>query len=157
MNKTRLVATAVTAGLIGGMVKMGYESLLPPRTEEREKETPPETLLKQMGVPENIRNLAYTYSGHSLPLTTYLVHYGFSVGAAVPYAMLKERLPVLAAGKGSLYGTGVFLLFHEIVLPFTKTIPSPAKQPVEEHLSEFLGHIVWMYTIDRLIKSEMGK
>ncbi|MFC6119448.1 DUF1440 domain-containing protein [Macrococcoides bohemicum] len=154
MNKTRLLTTAVTAGVIGGMVKMGYESLLPPRTPEREKETPPETLLKQIGVPEHIRNLTCTYSGHQLPITTYIVHHGFSIGASVPYALLLEKFPKVGLGKGSLYGTGVFVLFHELLLPLTKTIPTPDKQPVEEHLSEFLGHIVWMYTIDRIIKSE---
>lgn len=157
MNKTRLITTAVAAGLIGGMVKMGFESLMPPRTPEREEEVPPETLLRQIGVPENIRNLTYTYSGHQLPITTYLVHHGFSIGASVPYALLKEKFPALSFGKGSLYGTGVFILFHEIVLPLTKTIPSPSNQPIEEHLSEFLGHIVWMYTIDRVIKSEEKK
>lgn len=155
MNRTRLIATAVTAGFIGGMVKMGYENLLPPRTPEREKETPPETLLRQVGVPESIRNFTYTYSGQQLPLTTYIVHHTFSIGAAVPYALLKDKLPVLSLGKGSLYGTGVFALFHELILPLTKTIPAPKDQPFEEHFSELLGHIVWMYTIDRILKSEI--
>lgn len=154
MSKARLITTAVTAGLIGGMVKMGFESLMPPRTPEREKETPPETLMRQMGVPDNIRNLTYTYSGYQLPITTYIVHHGFSIGASVPYALLKGKLPGITIGKGSVFGTGVFVLFHEVLLPLTKTLPTPDKQPLEEHLSEFIGHIVWMYTIDRIIKSE---
>ncbi|WP_414052030.1 DUF1440 domain-containing protein [Macrococcus animalis] len=155
MDKTKLLTTAVAAGLIGGMVKIGFESLLPPRTPEREKETPPEILLRQIGIPDNIRNLKYSYSGHQLPITTSLVHHGFSIGASVPYALLKDAFPVISLGKGSLYGTGLFVLFHEVLLPITKTVPTPAKQPIEEHISEFIGHIVWMYTIDRIITSEL--
>ncbi|QIH74776.1 DUF1440 domain-containing protein [Macrococcoides canis] len=57
--------------------------------------------------------------------------------------------------KGSLYGTGVFVLFRELILPLTKTIPAPKDQPFEEHFSELLSYIVWMYTIERILKSEM--
>ncbi|QTQ08169.1 DUF1440 domain-containing protein [Macrococcoides canis] len=57
--------------------------------------------------------------------------------------------------KGSLYGTGVFVLFHELILPLTKTIPTPKDQPFEEHFSELLSYIVWLYTIDHILKSEM--
>ena len=31
-------------------------------------------------------------------------------------------------------------------MPLMKTVPSPKDQPLEEHVSEALGHIAWMWT-----------
>jgi len=33
-------------------------------------------------------------------------------------------------------------------MPMMKTVPSAKDQPTEEHISEALGHIAWMWTND---------
>lgn len=49
--KNVLIA-GTAAGVISGLVKLGWENILPPRTPERNKTNPPQKLLEQMGVPE---------------------------------------------------------------------------------------------------------
>ena len=48
--KNVLIA-GTAAGVISGLVKLGWENILPPRTPERNKTNPPQKLLEQMGVP----------------------------------------------------------------------------------------------------------
>lgn len=60
------------------------------------------------------------------------------------------RLPAVTCfirlGQGTLFGLGVWGAFHLGVMPAMGTVPSPKDQPVEEHVSEALGHIAWMWT-----------
>ena len=57
MNRStkRVVITSIVGGLLSGAVKIG-EAIVPPRTPEREKETPPMTLLNQVGLPDSIKS-----------------------------------------------------------------------------------------------------
>ena len=58
MNRStkRVVITSIVGGLLSGAVKIGWEAIVPPRTPEREKETPPMTLLNQVGLPDSIKS-----------------------------------------------------------------------------------------------------
>ena len=79
--KNVLIA-GTAAGIISGLVKLGWENILPPRTPERNKTNPPQKLLEQMGVPTKLTHATYTYSGEKLPWVSYLVHFGFSISFA---------------------------------------------------------------------------
>ncbi len=144
----RVLATGVVGGLLAGAVKMGWESLLPPRTPEREEEPPPVKMMKQFNVPENVQNFTVTYNENDIPIPVMGIHYGFSVGNALLYGLIAEKCSKITFGKGRLFGVGVHVIFHEFVLPKLNLTPAKEDLPAEEHLSELLGHIIWMNTID---------
>lgn len=147
-NLKKAVIAGTAAGLVSGLVKLGWENVLPPRTEERDETNPPQKLLQQLGIPKSITHLTYRYSGHDLPITSYLVHFGFSVSFAVIYEVLSENRQYLRVGDGSIFGLAVWVAFHLGIMPAMGTVPSAKDQPFEEHLSEALGHIAWMWTND---------
>ena len=39
-------------------------------------------------------------------------------------------------------------------MPRMGSVPPAREQPMEEHMSEFLGHASWMWTIDAIIKAK---
>ena len=145
--KAALVA-GVAAGFVSGLVKLGWENLMPPRTPERDATNPPQKLLEQLGVPASVTHSTYTYSGHQLPWVSYLVHFGFSSGFGVLYSVGGQLLPWIKVGQGIPIGLGVWDLFHVELMPKLGTVPSAKDQPLEEHVSEILGHAVWMWSTD---------
>lgn len=145
LKKTLLVGTA--AGFVSGLVKLGWENVLPPRTAERDKVNPPQTLLQQLGVPAKLTQSTYTYSGQKLPWVSYLVHFGFSISFATAYAaLLEKKVKALTLGEGIPFGLAVWVAFHLVIMPKMGTVPDAHDQPAEEHISESLGHAIWMWT-----------
>ncbi len=52
----------IVSGLISGMVKIGWEAILPPRTKERDETNPPQKLMQQIGFPPKITHAYFLYS-----------------------------------------------------------------------------------------------
>lgn len=63
INWGKSITVGITAGLVAGLVKLGWENILPPRTPERDQTNPPQKMLEQFGVPTQITHATYTYSG----------------------------------------------------------------------------------------------
>ena len=144
----KAVGAGIAAGLISGLVKMGWENVFPPRTEERDAQNPPYKTMKMLGLPDSLIHQSYTYSGHKLEWPGFIIHYGFSVSGAIVYELLRRKYPAITKGHGTLYGLGVWSVFHLGVMPALKVVPSAKDQPTEEHLSELVGQMVWMWTND---------
>ncbi|WP_375407270.1 YagU family protein [uncultured Amnibacterium sp.] len=134
------LVAGIVAGLSSGAVKMGWESLFPPRTPDRE--VPPVTFLKQRGIDPD--EYTYTYNGNQVPWGVLAVHFGFSVVTVAAYSVAAEYFPKVKLLGGAAYGIGAFVVAHEIVLPRLGLSPSAKDLPVEEHASEFFGHIAWL-------------
>lgn len=144
----QLVWGTILGGILSAIVKFGWEVPFPPRTPERDLTNPPQKILQQIGIPEEITHYTYSYSEHFLPLVSFIVHFGFSFFFAWLYLWLSQRSRVVTYANGALFGIVVYLLFHVIGLPLLGTIPSPLAQPWQEHLSELFGHIIWAWSID---------
>ena len=127
-NLKAAIKAGTAAGLISGLVKLGWEDVLPPRTPER--------------------NATYTYSDQEMPWVSFIVHFGFSVSFGIIYEVLVENSQYLKKGYGTIFGLAVWVAFHLGIMPAMGTVPSAKEQPKEEHLSEALGHIAWMWTND---------
>lgn len=142
--ESRRPSAALAAGLIAGMssgaIKMGWESLFPPRRPDRE--VPPVTFLQQRGIDPD--SATYEYNGNTVPLGVLAVHFGFSVVTVAAYAVAAEYLPKVKLLGGAVYGIGAFVVAHEIVLPRLGVSPAAKDLPVEEHASELFGHIAWL-------------
>ncbi len=147
-NHRAAMIAGVTGGIISGLVKLGWENILPPRTPERDQTNPPQQLLQQVGVPASVTHATYSYSGHDLPVVSYMMHFGFSTTFAVAYSLWARKHPKAKAGSSALFGLGIFSAFHQVILPALGTIPSAKDQPATEHVSEALGHVLWMWTAD---------
>ena len=137
------------AGFISGFVKLGWEIPLPPRTPARNATQPPVQLLQQLGIPEHATHLGYTYNGNAdLMWVGFLMHFAFSIAVAIFYCVVAERFPQIKIWQGVAFGLLVWIGFHEVLLPLFGTIPAPWHQPWQEHLSEALGHALWMWVIE---------
>ncbi|KRL05524.1 hypothetical protein FD46_GL000941 [Liquorilactobacillus oeni DSM 19972] len=142
--KDALVIGSV-AGIVSGFVKLGWETLLPPRTPEREATNPPQKFMQQLGIPRKITHSTYTYSGHQMPWASFIIHFGFSATFGMFYSVAGHYLPVIKAGHGTVFGTSVWAATHLMLMPKMKTVPAAKDQPLEEHVSEALGHMAWMW------------
>ena len=143
------LVAGVVAGLSSGAIKMGWESLFPPRKPDRE--VPPVTFLKQRGIDPD--RYTYTFNGNTVPLGVLAVHFGFSVATVAAYSLAAEILPRTKLWAGAAYGIGVFVVAHEIVLPRLGLTPKASELPVEEHGSEFVGHVLWMLEAEQIRKA----
>lgn len=147
LNLKNVLIAGSAAGVISGLVKLGWENILPPRTPERDAVNPPQKLLQQLGIPAKLTQATYHYSGQQLPWVSYLVHFGFSISFATAYAaLLDKKVRVLTVDQGVPFGLAVWIAFHLVIMPAMKTVPDAKEQPWTEHLSESLGHAVWMWT-----------
>lgn len=90
----------------------------------------------------------YHYSGHELPWVSYVIHFGFSTTFAVLYQILGEKIPAIKKDAGTWFGLAIWVAFHLGIMPAMGTVPSAKDQPEEEHVSEALGHVIWMVTND---------
>lgn len=138
----------VLAGIIGAIVKFGWEVPLPPRTAARNATNPPQQLLQQLGFSEHFTHMSYTFSGWPLPFVSFIVHFGFSIFFAVVYALLAEKYPRVKLWQGAVFGLAIWVLFHLVLMPAMGTVPAPWHQPFDEHLSESFGHVFWMWVIE---------
>ncbi|MCH4009519.1 DUF1440 domain-containing protein [Companilactobacillus sp.] len=148
LNLKDAVIAGTAAGIFSGLVKLGWENILPPRTAERDSTNPPQKLLQQFGVPEKVTHATYTYSGHQLPWVSYLMHFGFSTSFAIIYEVLFENKKYLRGTSSTIFGLAIWVAFHLGIMPYMGTVPAGKDQPTEEHISEALGHIAWMWTND---------
>lgn len=70
-------------------------------------------------------------------------HYGFSITAGVCYTLLAERAPAIRSCYGSLYGTLVWAVADEGVVPALGLSRRPEQLPPGMHLYSLCGH--WVY------------
>lgn len=151
-RRSRSWATTVfvgaASGVAGGFARLGWEVPFPPRTPEREATDPPQTLLEQVGFSPEFTHHAVTVAGHDVPVVSLGVHFAFSVGTAVTYDLVAQRWPKITFGRGTGYGIFVWGATHVVLMSLTHTVPAPWKRPISEHLSEFFGHALWMWTTD---------
>ncbi len=147
MMSISILIIGITAGIISGIVKLGWEVILPPRTDERNETNPPQKMLQQMGVPYRITHLTYSYSGLQIPWVSLIMHFAFSIFFSVLYCWIFIYFPIISIGMGTIFGLIIWIVYHIILMPMLKTVPPFWKQPWEEHFSEALGHMVWGFTI----------
>ncbi|MBZ7987112.1 YagU family protein [Campylobacter canadensis] len=151
-NTFVIVVIGIIAGIFSGIVKWGWEVPFPPRNpnvawpvDALERTTPPKIFLEQLNLPTD---WVYTFSGVELPLSIFIVHISFAIVFAVFYCLLAERYAKVTMCYGAVFGIVVDILAHVIVMPLIKEVPPLAQIPFDEHLSEFFGHIIWLYSIE---------
>jgi hypothetical protein len=79
-------------------------------------------------------------------------HYGFSATAGVCYALLAARAPAIRTGFGTLYGTLVWALADEGLVPALGLSRRPTELPLGLHLYALCGHWIYGGTLEALTR-----
>ncbi|MFC4352244.1 DUF1440 domain-containing protein [Fodinicurvata halophila] len=140
----QLIGAGVAAGVVSALVKSGVETLLPPRLPDAVP--PPIGLLELFGF--NATGMTYQFSEQVVNWGGNGVHILFSVVIAVAYCLLVQAKPILRTGQGIPFGLAMGLGAHIIVLPIIGVGPMFWTIPLEGYVSEIVGTIIWIWTIE---------
>jgi|SRR5919108_756152 hypothetical protein len=70
-----------------------------------------------------------------------LLHYGLGVVPGAFYAVLRERVPIVGAGRGVLFGLLLFAVNDEYMNTRLGLAGTPDAYPPESHLRGLVGHV----------------
>jgi hypothetical protein len=89
------------------------------------------------------------------------MHYGLGIAPGALYGALRENFPVIAAGRGSLFGLAVFLLNDELLNTVSGSGADPRDYPWQAHGRGLVSHLVYGMATDAVLnmmeKSQRGK
>ena len=78
------------------------------------------------------------------------VHYSLGIGPAALYGALKERMPAIGMGQGSLYGLALFLLHDEGLNAMTGLAARPRAYPWQAHARGLVAHLIYGVATDTI-------
>lgn len=70
------------------------------------------------------------------------VHYALAIVPGALYGPLRHKVAGLSAGRGLLYGAGLFLLNDEILAPVLGLASGPSHYPWQAHARGLVSHMV---------------
>lgn len=79
------------------------------------------------------------------------VHYFLGVAPGALYAVYRHRIKGLDAGRGLLYGLGLFIVMDEIVAPLAGLSSGPAAYPWQAHARGLAGHLTVGAVTDTIV------
>lgn len=136
------------AGMISGMVKIGWEAMFPPRTLARNAINPPQHMAEQLGIsPDLIHSFVYYSQDQKVFWFTLVLHFSFAIAFSILFVFISQYWSKIGLWQGAAYGIFLWIAWHVILMPAFGTVPAPWNQPFDEHFSEFFGHIVWAWSI----------
>lgn len=89
----------------------------------------------------------YEFAGHAFNYV-HFTHILFSIVFAVAYCVLAEKFPKITLWQGVAVGILVNIAVHVITLPILGLTPPLWTLPWYEHVSEFVGHALWFWSIE---------
>ncbi len=144
------IGQSLLYGVIGGLVATGVkticELIAPPR---------PPGVESPLGNMLNAASLAATgepMSESVKPFAEPAVHFIFGAVAAGVYAVVAQKLPVLRAGRGALFGFLFWLGAHEIGLPLFGFSPTPAQMSWWEQGNELVTHVIYGVVVESVLR-----
>ena len=130
-------------GLAGALTKAAGEAVYPPRVQGQP--SPPVVLA------ERVAGRRLHKKQKQLAETT--IHYLFSALTGAAYGAAAEWLPAVTAASGAAFALALLAGTHESALPALGLVEPPHQQPVREHISEALTHIVYGVTTEQVRRS----
>ena len=80
------------------------------------------------------------------------MHYAFSAGAGLAYAIIADVAPALRAGFGTMYGAMVWAIADEGVTPALGLAKSPREIPLDAHLFSLGSHGIFGGTLEAVTR-----
>lgn len=79
------------AGMISGMVKIGWENLFPPRTIARNLINPPQHMAMQLGVPKKlVESFVYYSQDQKVFWFTLILHFSFAIVFSILFVFISQ-------------------------------------------------------------------
>lgn len=139
-----LLIAGIAGGFISAMVKSGTEDIMPPRLPG--VTPPPIQMLDAMGFHADKMN--YVYCAQTINWGGNGVHILFSIVIAVIYCFLVPFNKIFKIWAGIPFGLIIAFGAHSFVLPLLGIGQNVFLGPVEGWISEIIGTILWMWTIE---------
>lgn len=76
------------------------------------------------------------------------LHYAMGATSGALYGMTAEFAPEAAAGRGLLFGTALWLIADEAVVPAVGLSKTPAEYPLSKHAYALASHLVYGFSTD---------
>ena len=80
------------------------------------------------------------------------VHYSIGIMPGALYGAFRHTVPGLAAGRGSLFGLGLFLLQDEGLNTVAGLSAKPSEYPWQAHARGLVAHIVYGLVLDSALR-----
>lgn len=80
------------------------------------------------------------------------VHYSLGIAPGAIYGALHETMPGLSAGRGSLFGLGLFLIQDEGLNAITGLSGKPQQYPWQAHARGLVAHVVYGLVLDSVVR-----
>lgn len=77
-----------------------------------------------------------------------LIHWTFGTLVGGVYGAVTELAPPSQAGIGLPFGTALWTMTHESMLPLLNLAPPPSRQPLQRQASELTTHLVYGATVE---------
>ncbi|WP_206435995.1 DUF1440 domain-containing protein [Altericroceibacterium xinjiangense] len=84
------------------------------------------------------------------------IHYSLGVLPGAIYGALRAQTPELTAGRGTLFGLGLFLLQDEGLNAVTGLSAKPQDYPWQAHARGFVAHAVYGLVLDSALRLTDG-
>lgn len=81
------------------------------------------------------------------------IHYAIGIAPAALYGLLRHRVPGLSAGRGTLFGLGLFLLQDEGINAITGLSADPRSYPWQAHARGLVAHLVFGLAVDSVLRA----
>jgi putative membrane protein len=81
------------------------------------------------------------------------MHYAFGGTVGACYAVMAQRLPIIRAGHGTAYGTAVWIVADEMIMPLLGVSRGPRQLPAGVHAYALSGHWVYGLTLESTLRS----
>ena len=149
------VVKGAVAGLIGGLVASfvmnKFQSLLTALSEEEKKskektEEEPATTKAAEGISEGLFD--HELSESEKKIAEPAVHYAMGAASGLIYGIASEIEPMTTVGAGLPFGTAVWLIADDIVVPALGLAKPPTEYPLSTHAYALSSHLVYGLTTD---------
>jgi hypothetical protein len=82
-------------------------------------------------------------------------HYAFGGTVGACHAVMMRRLPTIRAGRGTVYGTAVWIVADEMVMPLLGLSRSPRQLSAGVHAYALAGHWIYGFALDSVVRSRI--
>lgn len=76
------------------------------------------------------------------------MHYGLGVAPGALYGALRDRVPAIGAGRGSLFGLGLYLAQDQGLNTLMGSAAKPSEYPWQAHARGLVTHVVFGVVAD---------
>jgi len=149
----------LAAGLVASWVMERFQYAVPQETfadlldEDDEQKDDDEGEQSEPGTVKAASAVSESVLGHQLEenekdLAGQAAHYAMGGGSAMLYGVAAEFAPAIAKDGGFAFGTAVWLLADEALVPAIGLSEAPWKHPISTHAYSLSSHLVYGLTTE---------